>query len=278
MGLDADLWRRSTRTTTRSRGGRDRGPRAGTGRTGRRLGRLHTVEVRPDHRRQGLATRVIAELLDWGASRGATTAWLQVETHNAGGDRALRTARVPHPPHLPLPRRPSLRLGPQPEQPLGAGRDPRPRTLRTTSSSSTPAMTMPARLTPSWASGAADLPRSPRPSPSARLPAAGTVVTLMKTPTMVAVFCGGQGEHPGRAGDQRDDERPLVGVPDEAGVAAGAADHLGGDPAGHPREQRQHASPRRWRTGTTSTSSRRLRTDRPQRPSTMPGATRRRPR
>jgi ribosomal protein S18 acetylase RimI-like enzyme len=44
---------------------------------------LHTVEVHPDHRRRGLATRVIVELLDWAASLGATTAWLHVETHNA---------------------------------------------------------------------------------------------------------------------------------------------------------------------------------------------------
>jgi N-acetylglutamate synthase len=46
---------------------------------------LHTVEVHPEHRRLGLATQVIVELLDWGASLGATTAWLHVETHNAGG-------------------------------------------------------------------------------------------------------------------------------------------------------------------------------------------------
>ena len=45
---------------------------------------LHTVEVHPDHRRRGLATAVIVELLDWAAGLGATTAWLHVETHNAG--------------------------------------------------------------------------------------------------------------------------------------------------------------------------------------------------
>ena len=62
---------------------------------------IHTVEVHPDHRRRGLATQVIAELLDWGASLGATTAWLHVETHNAGaialyeglGFRTHHTAR-----------------------------------------------------------------------------------------------------------------------------------------------------------------------------------------
>ena len=46
---------------------------------------IHDVAVEPAHRRQGLATRVIAELLDWGASRGATTAWLHVETDNHAG-------------------------------------------------------------------------------------------------------------------------------------------------------------------------------------------------
>ena len=62
---------------------------------------IHTVEVHPDHRRRGLATQVIVELLDWGASLGATTAWLHVETHNAGaivlyeglGFRSHHTAR-----------------------------------------------------------------------------------------------------------------------------------------------------------------------------------------
>lgn len=36
------------------------------------------------HRRRGLATAVLGEVLDWGASRGATTAMLHVETVNAG--------------------------------------------------------------------------------------------------------------------------------------------------------------------------------------------------
>ena len=47
---------------------------------------LHSVHVVPAHRRRGLATAVMAELLDWGGSRGATTAWLHVEVDN---DRAL---------------------------------------------------------------------------------------------------------------------------------------------------------------------------------------------
>lgn len=46
---------------------------------------LHDLEVDPSRRRQGLGTRVLAELLDWGASRGATTAWLHVETDNDAG-------------------------------------------------------------------------------------------------------------------------------------------------------------------------------------------------
>ena len=40
--------------------------------------------VDPGHRRRGLATALLADLLDWGASRGATTAMLHVETDNTG--------------------------------------------------------------------------------------------------------------------------------------------------------------------------------------------------
>jgi ribosomal protein S18 acetylase RimI-like enzyme len=43
---------------------------------------LHSLVVDPAHRRQGLATRVIGLLLDRAAERGATTAWLHVETEN----------------------------------------------------------------------------------------------------------------------------------------------------------------------------------------------------
>jgi GNAT superfamily N-acetyltransferase len=49
---------------------------------------LHTVEVDPTRRREGLGTAVIADLLDWGGSLGATTAWLHVEM---GNDAALAT-------------------------------------------------------------------------------------------------------------------------------------------------------------------------------------------
>lgn len=44
---------------------------------------LHGVQVAPPYRRQGLATTVIAGLLEWGAEHGARTAWLHVETDNA---------------------------------------------------------------------------------------------------------------------------------------------------------------------------------------------------
>jgi N-acetylglutamate synthase len=43
---------------------------------------LRGVEVDAGHRRRGLATAIVAELLDWGASLGATTAWLHVEVDN----------------------------------------------------------------------------------------------------------------------------------------------------------------------------------------------------
>lgn len=44
---------------------------------------VHAIEVDPAHRRQGLATAVLADLLSWGAEQGATTVWLHVETDNA---------------------------------------------------------------------------------------------------------------------------------------------------------------------------------------------------
>lgn len=43
---------------------------------------LDSVEVQAARRRQGLATAVLAELLDWGASQGARTALLHVEVGN----------------------------------------------------------------------------------------------------------------------------------------------------------------------------------------------------
>lgn len=43
---------------------------------------LHALEVDPARRRRGLGRRVISELLEWGAERGASTVWLHVETDN----------------------------------------------------------------------------------------------------------------------------------------------------------------------------------------------------
>jgi ribosomal protein S18 acetylase RimI-like enzyme len=43
---------------------------------------LHGLAVDPAHRRRGLARAVLAELVEWGAERGARTAWLHVETDN----------------------------------------------------------------------------------------------------------------------------------------------------------------------------------------------------
>ncbi|MEP9363923.1 GNAT family N-acetyltransferase [Nocardioides sp. CN2-186] len=40
------------------------------------------IEVAPEHRRQGLGLAVMAALLEWGAERGATTAYLQVLADN----------------------------------------------------------------------------------------------------------------------------------------------------------------------------------------------------
>ncbi|TNM37581.1 GNAT family N-acetyltransferase [Nocardioides albidus] len=46
---------------------------------------VYGVTVDPAHRRRGLASAVLAELLDWGAEQGALTVWLHVETVNAAG-------------------------------------------------------------------------------------------------------------------------------------------------------------------------------------------------
>ena len=46
---------------------------------------LHGLAVERAHRRRGLASDVLAELLDWGAEQGALTAWLHVETDNPAG-------------------------------------------------------------------------------------------------------------------------------------------------------------------------------------------------
>jgi N-acetylglutamate synthase len=43
---------------------------------------LQAVEVVPDHRRRGLAKAIVHALLDWGASRGALSAYLQTLPDN----------------------------------------------------------------------------------------------------------------------------------------------------------------------------------------------------
>lgn len=58
--------------------------------TGDWLG-LSAVEVAPTARRRGLGTAVTAALLRWGAARGATRVYLQVQTDNASA-RALYAA------------------------------------------------------------------------------------------------------------------------------------------------------------------------------------------
>lgn len=44
---------------------------------------VHGLSVDPAHRRRGLATAVMAELVEWGAEHGARTVWLHVEADNA---------------------------------------------------------------------------------------------------------------------------------------------------------------------------------------------------
>lgn len=44
---------------------------------------VYGLEVEPGFRRRGLARQLLAEAAAWGAERGATTAWLHVETDNS---------------------------------------------------------------------------------------------------------------------------------------------------------------------------------------------------
>ncbi|TQL69732.1 acetyltransferase (GNAT) family protein [Nocardioides albertanoniae] len=46
---------------------------------------IHDLEVAEPHRRQGVATKAVATLLEWGAEQGARAAWLHVETTNDAG-------------------------------------------------------------------------------------------------------------------------------------------------------------------------------------------------
>ena len=64
---------------------------------------FRTIEVDPAERGRGLGLLLMAELLDWGAERGATTAYLQVLGDNAPRVRALRGARLHRASPLPLP-------------------------------------------------------------------------------------------------------------------------------------------------------------------------------
>jgi GNAT superfamily N-acetyltransferase len=48
---------------------------------------LQAVEVAPEHRRRGLATRIVETLLDWGASYGALSAYLQTVADNTAAAR-----------------------------------------------------------------------------------------------------------------------------------------------------------------------------------------------
>lgn len=44
---------------------------------------VHSLHVAPEARRRGLARLALAEVLDWGAARGARTVWLHVQPDNA---------------------------------------------------------------------------------------------------------------------------------------------------------------------------------------------------
>jgi GNAT superfamily N-acetyltransferase len=57
---------------------------------------VHAIEVDPAHRRQGLATAILASLLEWGAEQGATTLWLHVELTNPAIAWYDHLALAPH--------------------------------------------------------------------------------------------------------------------------------------------------------------------------------------
>jgi N-acetylglutamate synthase len=57
---------------------------------------VHAIEVAPAHRRQGLATAILASLLEWGAEQGATTLWLHVELTNPAIAWYDHLALAPH--------------------------------------------------------------------------------------------------------------------------------------------------------------------------------------
>ena len=78
---------------------------------------------------------------------------------------------------------------------------------------------------------------TPNANPRATLPAAGTVVTEMKTPDKPPTLAEVKDKTPGCCGNDGDDERPLVRGVDERGVGPGCGDLLDGDPT-EPRGRR----------------------------------------
>ncbi len=67
---------------------------------------FRSIEVAPEHRRQGLGLAVMDALLEWGAEQGATTAYLQVLGDNAPALALYDRLGFDDPPLLPLPHRP----------------------------------------------------------------------------------------------------------------------------------------------------------------------------
>ncbi len=104
----------STRRAGRLGPGADRRPGDRATPASPRLGRASAASRWPrPARRRGLGLAVMAELLDWGAERGATTAYLQVLATTRPALALYETARLPHAPPLPLPHaQPELRARP----------------------------------------------------------------------------------------------------------------------------------------------------------------------
>ena len=228
---------------------------------GRRRGRLAR---RPRRARRpgppaaaGWRAQVVAALLEWGAERGATTAWLHVESDNAPGGRAVGGDRVPHPPRPPLRRAGGHRIRSRAreltrwcavaEHALGEPLHP-PHSSRCSSTTRQPASTMPSRLTPSCSaeptiSGAVAEGQREREVAGRR-----DGRDRDEDPTMALARSVVMRQHAGGAGDEGDANDQHVGSPDEPGLrprTRAASRRRSSPPTTRPAPS---APPRGWRT------------------------------
>ena len=180
----------------------DGGPRGEAALDGDWLG-LHDLTGRRGPPAQGLGTQVLGALLEWGAERGATTAWLHVEVDNDParalyervGFRTHHTCRyLRWGSDAAVSKR---RLGPrhqaQPERPLEG-------------STTVPASTMPSDVDAELGRGADDLGGLPGGDAERQVAGRRDRRDGDEHPDHRLGAVGGQRQHAGRAGDQRDHE------------------------------------------------------------------------